>query len=147
MFAGLPIRVSDPLWKAWLAQAPVTAGTTLLDAMKVSRHMHRWLASAPSPELISATERREIGQDLLHLCDQLAHEVRVHSSAGGTALGIAVLGGAISFAFPPATPAILLGTLVIGGAFTSNAWNQIRRQKELDAVIKLTRKLAWKLRR
>lgn len=143
---GFPNRVSQTDWRRWLENAPVTAGTTLLDAMQVSRHMRKWLTGVPSPDLLSPAERLAIGDDLLHLCEQLADEVSARSSSGGIAVVVAFAGTMACLIFPPAAPAIALGTLVIGGGSAANAHHQWQRQTELDEAIRLTRRLAWNLR-
>jgi hypothetical protein len=143
---GLPSTVDNTEWRSWLGAAPVTAGTTLLDAMITSRTMRRWLDDMPSEHFLSRMEALEVGSNLLHLCDQLQEEVRFRSDVGGYGFFIASVAAISSALFPNAAVEIAFVSTGLLAIPLINALNQYRRQTELDLLLKKVRALAWRLR-
>jgi hypothetical protein len=147
MLAGLPIRTRNKEWAQWLAEAPMLAASTHFNAMLLSRSLHRWLDQRPPIDMIAKKEAREIGTDLLHLCDQIQEEVRAKSSVGAFGFLIGAVGAVTSAVLPEFAVGIAIATVSFGAIPVASGYLQSRRQSELELILATVRKLARYLRK
>ncbi|QDX26503.1 hypothetical protein FPZ54_11025 [Sphingomonas suaedae] len=133
-------------WRQWLAEFPSYPERERSALMRYQKDVLDHLSIVPDVGELRPHEARRIAEDLVFYCQELQAQQEADAGVGLINLGVALFGFAGAIFFPAA--AVVLAALPAAAAVLAcaQAYEQRRRTKIVDAILRQLRDLSRRLR-